>query len=593
MIVAASLPMEVWNVEPGENRSKSSDSHGTQTPGASAEGLPIIKHLRKVVFRDSYQSALYQAVVCAIERKRVPDWTMTAKLFEVGNTQPVSIDATEWNRRATPMAWQAYFEGVNAVASLLFQLVLVVVGVIYLSRLRVLKYEQRRFPPEYYSNIESELPKEFDGIIGEFQKLVNDLMEWSSWQLPGKNEIIDIYRRARALRYEVNAIPEVTKTVAMEKKKVLVAALDSVLEHLHRGATPGKNGSYPNNPEFDRIMGRRKLRVSPSWIAKIVVPVIRSADASEQRFSTEISEFEKYADPKPFVQNPVYMTLALVAIILFFVYFYFNPNFEGIVGTELRQIFWRWFRVVISLLGIGVMSCVVVLTCAEQWRCKYLVDKLVGAVGERSALRDREIIRVVANKSDDVANVAWKPCILLFLFYIGHLRSLAAPPFDLSHWLLFLAFLTAVSVSFFMFSSAVVNARRKVVTQYEDETLTAKRLVARVSSVVKGNKPLQDDLLSTATLVNELASHNSNLGEPEMRTRIEPGDLEREEIRKPVLIYLDALIRRNEQILSGVEDLRSGALSPFALTSMLGALLVPVGGVGGLTLLEAFVNQVR
>jgi len=123
--------------------------------------------------------------------------------------------------------------------------------------------------------------------------------------------------------------------------------------------------------------------------------------------------------------------------------------------------------------------------------------------------------------------------------------------------------------------------------------LTAKRLVARVSSVVKGEKPLQDDLVSTATLLNELASHNSNLGAPETRTRIEPGDLESEEIRKPILIYLDALIRRNEQILSGVEDLRSGALSPFALTSMLGALLVPVGGVGGLTLLEAFVNQVR
>jgi len=117
--------------------------------------------------------------------------------------------------------------------------------------------------------------------------------------------------------------------------------------------------------------------------------------------------------------------------------------------------------------------------------------------------------------------------------------------------------------------------------------------VARVSSVVKGEKPLQDDLVSTATLLNELASHNSNLGAPETRTRIEPGDLESEEIRKPILIYLDALIRRNEQILSGVEDLRSGALSPFALTSMLGALLVPVGGVGGLTLLEAFVNQVR
>jgi len=140
---------------------------------------------------------------------------------------------------------------------------------------------------------------------------------------------------------------------------------------------------------------------------------------------------------------------------------------------------------------------------------------------------------------------------------------------------------------------AVVSARKKVVSQYEHETLTAKRLVARVSSVVKGNKPLQDDLVSTAALLNELARYNSNLGEPAERVGIDSTDLKDEGIRKSVLAYLNAVIERNQQILSGVEDLKSGALSPFALTSMLGALLVPVGGAGGLTLLEAFVNQVR
>jgi hypothetical protein len=192
-----------------------------------------------------------------------------------------------------------------------------------------------------------------------------------------------------------------------------------------------------------------------------------------------------------------------------------------------------------------------------------------------------------------VSHLSWKPCILIFLFYVAHLRVFVGPPFDFFHWFLFASLLTPVSIVFFLLSATALAARRRVVSQYQDEILTARRLNTRLASVVKSDGPIQDDLESTAPLITAFAARSSHIASLPNREGIVPGDLRNPTIRQSIRDYLAAVIARNETILSAVAELRSGALSPFAVTSILGALLVPVGGAGGLTLLEYIVNQVR
>jgi hypothetical protein len=118
-----------------------------------------------------------------------------------------------------------------------------------------------------------------------------------------------------------------------------------------------------------------------------------------------------------------------------------------------------------------------------------------------------------------------KPCVLLFLFYVSHLRVFVGPPFDLSHWFLFLGLLIAVCAYFFLLSVTASDARRRVLSEYEQEILTAKRLDARLASIVKSDEPIQDDLESTTSLLNELASRNSSLGLPSQRSTVTSSDL--------------------------------------------------------------------
>jgi hypothetical protein len=579
MIVAAPFPMEVPDVSA---RSVVLPLEGvtekpTRTPAAGESQTS--RFLGKVVFRDSYQTALYLSAVFAVEAKRVPHWAKQPRVFEIGNTMPAVLDDSFLTKVMAPSIWQGFFEGVNGWVSISFQTLMAIVAVIFLARLRAIRFEQRCFPIEYYSNLQSQLPNDFYNPIEQFRKIVNDVAAWSSSCIPNKKSLKNIHDRLHSLQELVDCISVDDPTARIRKGQLL-----SALDKLRRKLSSGRSTN---------LCQLRQLRVKPWWIGEVVIPLVRPLESKQGEFVQEIEEFAKYTRPQKFSRNLMYKIIIATAFLWFGIYFWFNRNFEGIVGAELRDQPLRWYRVIISTAGIALMVAVVVSTSVEQLRCKHLIDKLLSVVGEHSGLRDREIISVIAEKSNQVALLTWKPCILIFLFYVGHLRSFAGPPFDLSHWVLFLGCLTCVCVSFVILSSTARTSRQKVLSQYEIENLTAKRISARLASVVKDDQPLQDDLASTATLLNELAARNSSLGWQAPRVKIGSCDLTSDTVRKAVLLYLDSIIKRNEQILKGVEDLRSGALSPFAITSILGALLVPVGGVGGLTLLDNIVNQVR
>ena len=81
--------------------------------GVGLDKLINVKNFRKVVFRDSYQSALYYATQSAIDKTPIPDWATTPKLFEIGNTKAVRLDNPAWAKLTVPNFWEGYLQGVN------------------------------------------------------------------------------------------------------------------------------------------------------------------------------------------------------------------------------------------------------------------------------------------------------------------------------------------------------------------------------------------------------------------------------------------------------------------------------------------------
>jgi hypothetical protein len=50
--------------------------------------------------------------------------------------------------------------------------------------------------------------------------------------------------------------------------------------------------------------------------------------------------------------------------------------------------------------------------------------------------------------------------------------------------------------------------------------------------------------------------------------------------------YLEALIERNRHVVDFISNLESGALTSLILSPLIAALLIPIGGAGGLTVLD-------
>jgi hypothetical protein len=63
-------------------------------------------------------------------------------------------------------------------------------------------------------------------------------------------------------------------------------------------------------------------------------------------------------------------------------------------------------------------------------------------------------------------------------------------------------------------------------------------------------------------------------------------DLKTSALRESIIRYLEALIERNCHVIDFISKLESGALTSLILSPLVAALLIPIGGVGGLTILD-------
>jgi hypothetical protein len=63
--------------------------------------------------------------------------------------------------------------------------------------------------------------------------------------------------------------------------------------------------------------------------------------------------------------------------------------------------------------------------------------------------------------------------------------------------------------------------------------------------------------------------------------------------RERLCDYLEQTIKRNAEIIDQLGEIRSGMLAPIAINPIVSALMIPVGGAGGLTLIQWLITQAR
>lgn len=69
--------------------------------------------------------------------------------------------------------------------------------------------------------------------------------------------------------------------------------------------------------------------------------------------------------------------------------------------------------------------------------------------------------------------------------------------------------------------------------------------------------------------------------------------LSRPGFRERLCDYLEQTIKRNIEVIDQLGEIRSGMLAPIAINPIVSALMIPVGGAGGLTLIQWLITQAR
>ena len=69
--------------------------------------------------------------------------------------------------------------------------------------------------------------------------------------------------------------------------------------------------------------------------------------------------------------------------------------------------------------------------------------------------------------------------------------------------------------------------------------------------------------------------------------------LSRPDFRERLCDYLEQTIKRNTEIMDQLGEIRSGMLAPIAINPIVSALMIPVGGAGGLSLIQWLITQAR
>jgi hypothetical protein len=604
LIVASSFPLRM------------SPNTSGNTTGCRDSEVPI-------EFRDSYQSAAYWTVTrCLTEggdlrsnqRFDHADWPI---IYRVGNTKPLpmGIGRLPAERSTSESSFSGLIEGLggflNSVTepiiqgaspfwSICLQLTVIVVGLYALfvdvSKRMLLR---REVGDELWksalalapSTLHKKIERSRDTIRARIQELPLRRKPWHRRSPLEVDSPVFQPGEPKDLAYRVNRIIEYHAAL-LEKAVCQLEVIEVALRYL-------------SDLFALRTVGESKL-ISAEKAGK---------------FAPDIQPFADYVNrdltKPPIVTNeteeklPTYR--ALVCRIFRFAIRRF-PNAEFIVvgavvfsmlaalclqpvpflvGPETHSYAVRVLRWIVEATALLVTFFLFHRVCYEQYRFRKLVQALEALIAENTGLSNRQLVVLIAEASEPVANLSFLPCAMTFLVFLSHLRPLGGVPFTMEMSLVLFAGLGTLTYSYARLRAAALRCRTSVRGDYKKQQVDAARLETRLKSYLSDAGPVQDNESSLVVELEEFLKRNTTTLPEHDLTLVDERALRRPGFRERLCNYLEQTIKRNAEIIDQLGEIRSGMLAPIAINPIVSALMIPVGGAGGLTLIQWLITQAR
>ena len=262
------------------------------------------------------------------------------------------------------------------------------------------------------------------------------------------------------------------------------------------------------------------------------------------------------------------------------------------VGPETRTYWIRILRWVVESAALVVTFFVFYRVCFEQQRFRRLIQALARLIPLSTGLSNRQVLILIARSGELIGNLSIIPCALVFLLFIAHVRPLGGVALGIEELCLLVWALLMLLYSFAKLRSAALSARADIRETYQRDKMTAVRLMVRLKSFVTNQRPIQDDLSSLHSDIRSFVSENSTLPQ-NTKVKDDYKELHSQSVRVHLYQYFDACVQRNEQILEDIGNYREGVLAPLIASPIFNALLIPVGGAGGISLATWILSLLR
>jgi hypothetical protein len=264
-----------------------------------------------------------------------------------------------------------------------------------------------------------------------------------------------------------------------------------------------------------------------------------------------------------------------------------------LVGPETHSYAVRVLRWIVEGAALLITFFLFHRVCYEQYRFRKLVRDLEALVTENTGLSNRQLVVLIAEASEPVANLSFLPCVLIFLIFLSHLRPLGGVPFTMEMSLVMFVGLGTLTYAYAKLRAAALRCRAAVHTDYKKQQVDAARLETRLKSYLTDAGPRQDDECSLIVELKHFFERSSTILPEHDLTLPDKKALSHADFRERLCDYLEQTIKRNSEIIDQLGDIRSGMLAPIAINPIVSALMIPVGGAGGLSLIQWLITQAR
>ncbi len=605
LIVASSFPLRM-------SPNTTDDATGCRGSGISIE------------FRDSYQSALYWTVTrCLTEGKDLQsnhrfDHADGPLIYRIGNTKPLPIMGIGTVRAETPSAESSFsglieglggflnsmtepiIQGASPFWSICLQLAVIMLG---LYALLVDVSKRMLFRREVADEL-------WNSALAFVPSTLHEKIRCSRAAIRARIQELPLRRKAWHRRSSLEVGSPVSRT---EEPKDLPDRVSRIIEYY--SALVQKS-----------VCQLELIEVALRYLSDLFAlrtlgePKVTSVERAG-KFATDIQPFADYVN-RDLTKPPIVVEeseeklptfRALVLGIFQFVSRRF-PNAEFVlvgavafsmltalclqpvpflVGPETHAYATRVLRWMVEGAALLITFLLFHRVCYEQHRFRVLVEDVEALVTKNTGLSNRQLVVLIAEASDPVANLSFLPCALTFLIFLSHLRPLGGVPFTMEMSLVMFVGLGTLTYAYAKLRAAALRCRAAVGAEYKKQQVDAARLETRLKSYLTDAGPLQDNECSLIVELKQFLERNTTiLPEPGL-TMPDKAELSRPDFRERLCGYLEQTIKRNTEIIDQLGEIRSGMLAPIAINPIVSALMIPVGGAGGLSLIQWLITQAR